>query len=94
MYKRAYGLHKLSEFPQEDEKSRRAAGVRPRASRRFVDKVKWTISLPGVLKRNDALTADQLNEKGVYDALGEPWTASSVRSFLRAFLPYYLLPPF
>ncbi len=91
MYKHALGLQKLSEYPQEDEKSRRAAGVAPRASRRFIDKVKWELCLPGVRKRNDARTAEQLNEKGVYDAEGHPWTAASIRSFMRVFLPYYLL---
>jgi hypothetical protein len=90
VYKNALGLQKLPDYPYEDKESRRAAGVAPKASRQFIDRVKWELALPGVRKRNDALTAERLNERGVYDAQGQPWTAASVRSFMRAFLDYYL----
>jgi hypothetical protein len=76
------------ELDPDDKETRRtnlaAAGVKPRASGRFINGVKSQL----VKKRNYAMQARQLNKIGVADANGQPWTKSSIRAFHQTFLPH------
>jgi len=93
MYKRAWYRGRVSdELEPYNKEVRRAnlaaAGVRPPASQDFIDGVKLALNSPKFPKYNHSLQARGLNRMRVYDANGEPWTHSSLRTFLKYFMPY------
>jgi hypothetical protein len=93
MYKHAFYRPRLSDELEPYNKDVRranlaAAGVKPPASQDFIDGVKLALNTPKFPKYNHALQSKALNRMRVYDANGEPWTHSSLRTFLKYFVPF------
>jgi hypothetical protein len=101
MYKHAIAFKGWRHLPdtRDDEMIRRSqrasAGVEPRASKSFVIRTKIAIIFCGNYRRRDYVRlAHQLNTYGKFgrkfDAKGQFWTHSSLKTFMDAFLPAVL----
>ncbi|WP_128960877.1 hypothetical protein [Bradyrhizobium guangzhouense] len=88
MYKNSSGkYHRTDRDNPDPGEILDAAGVSPPGTPEFVRAVKFAVQKGGKATSNFSALAHYLNEQGIDNARGYPWTHDAINAFVKRYMP-------
>ncbi len=88
MYKNSSGkYHRTARDDPDPIEILDAAGINPPGTPQFVSEVKFAVQKGGRRTTNFSALANHLNEQGIGNARGYPWTHDAIKAFVKRYMP-------